>query len=226
MIKMKVRAGFGWWGVCWWVPLALVFAGCGTTSSVKEFSDSDPGTNEAMAAAAAAGTGPRLPIEAGTRIQVGDSLTVTFGDMPPPPLTPFERVVREDGTITLLHNQTFAATNKTTGELESDIHDRYVNKFYPAMTVTVTAEKNSRFYYVDGEVKHPDRFIYLSRTTVLKAIASAGGFTDFANKRKVTLTRLNGRTFTINCKKAIQVPSLDLEVFPGDRIFVKRAIFW
>jgi polysaccharide export outer membrane protein len=94
------------------------------------------------------------------------------------------------------------------------------------MTVTVTAEKNSRFYYVDGEVKHPDRFIYLSRTTVLKAIASAGGFTDFANKRKVTLTRLNGRTFTINCKKAIQVPSLDLEVFPGDRIFVKRAIFW
>src|SRR5262249_44126675 len=152
-------------------------------------------------------------------------LPTTLADLPDPLPSPMERVVREDGTITLLHNQEFSALNKTTGELEKDIHDRYVTNFYPHMTVTVTALSSTRFYYVGGEVKHADRFIYLSRVTVLKAIDSAGGFTDFAKKRSVTLTRANGRTFTINCNKAITNPKLDLEVYPGDRIWVPRTIF-
>ena len=59
---------------------------------------------------------------------------------------------------------------------------------------------------MNGEVRAPSRQIYNSRITVLKAIASAGGFTDFANKKKVRLTRVDGRTQTVNCVKALDNP--------------------
>ena len=93
------------------------------------------------------------------------------------------------------------------------------------MTVTVKPEESTRWYYVDGEVKSPNRQIYTSRITVLKAIASAGGFTDFANKKKVKLTRVDGRTQIVNCVKALDNPSLDLEVYPGDKIHVPRRLW-
>ncbi len=94
------------------------------------------------------------------------------------------------------------------------------------MTVSVTPEVNTQFYYVDGEVKRPDRQIYLSRITVLKAIASANGFTDFARKGAVVLTRVDGRKQTIDCIKAIQDSSMDLEIYPGDKIYVPRKKPW
>jgi protein involved in polysaccharide export with SLBB domain len=74
-------------------------------------------------------------------------------------------------------------------------------------------------------VKTPSRQTYISRITVLKAIASAGGFTDFANKKKVKLTRVDGRIQTVNCVKALDKPSLDPEVYPGDKIHVPRKLW-
>ncbi|MGH7968426.1 MAG: polysaccharide biosynthesis/export family protein, partial [Limisphaerales bacterium] len=90
---------------------------------------------------------------------------------------------------------------------------------------SVRQQKETQFYSVDGEVRLPARQIYISRTTVLRAIASAGGFTDFAKKTKVKLIRLDGRIFIVNCKKALVQPQLDLEVFPGDKITVPRRLF-
>ena len=65
-----------------------------------------------------------------------------------------------------------------------------------------------------------------SRITVLKAIASAGGFTDFANKKKVKLTRVDGRTVYRQLRQgAGRDPELDLEVYPGDKIYVPRKLW-
>jgi polysaccharide export outer membrane protein len=155
---------------------------------------------------------------------VGDTVTVTITDLPT--ITPvFEEKVREDGTIKLLLNEEFKAEGKTTGELETLIRDRYVPKFYHYMTVNIKPKEATLFYYLDGEVKAPARQTFIERTTVLKAIASAGGFTDFAKKKAVRLTRQDGRKFTINCVKAREDHSLDLEVYPGDKIFVPRKLF-
>jgi protein involved in polysaccharide export with SLBB domain len=93
------------------------------------------------------------------------------------------------------------------------------------MTVTVKQQEITRWYYVDGEVRTPSRQQYITRITVLKAIASASGFTDFANKKKVRLTRADGRTQIVNCVKALDNPTLDPEVYPGDRIHVPRKIW-
>jgi polysaccharide export outer membrane protein len=155
---------------------------------------------------------------------VGDSLTVTFTDTPVL-IPPFEEKIKEDGTITLTLNQTFKADGMSRGDLEKEIRACYVPKYYKYMTVSVKQVESTRWYYIDGEVKLPNRQIYNSRITVSKAIASAGGFTDFANKKKVKLTRVDGRTQIVNCPKALITPSLDPEVYPGDKIQVPRRVW-
>ena len=157
-------------------------------------------------------------------LHVGDTLTVTMADTPVV-IPPAEEKIKPDGTITLTLNQVFKADGKTRGELEKDIRARYVPDYFRQMTVTVKQQESTRWYYVDGEVRSPSRQIYNIRITVSKAIATAGGFTDFANKKKVRLTRLDGRTQTVNCLKALENPALDPEVYPGDKIHVPRRLW-
>ena len=157
-------------------------------------------------------------------LRVGDTLIVTLTDTPVS-IPPFQGPIGDDGTITLTLNQTFKAAGKSSSDLAKDIRDRYVPNYYKYMTVSVNQLDSTRWYYVDGEVRVPNRQIYNSRITVLKAIASAGGFTDFAKKTKVMVTRVDGRTQIVNCSKALKNPALDLEIYPGDKIHVPRR-FW
>jgi protein involved in polysaccharide export with SLBB domain len=155
-------------------------------------------------------------------LNIGDPITVVFSDLPMV-IPPFEERVKTDGTITLLNNQTFVAAGKSRGELEKEIRVRYVPSYYVNLTVTVKAAE--RFYFVDGEVKVPNRYAVSGETTVLKAIASAGGFTDFAKKSRVRITRSGGQTFTVDGEAAQENPSLDLPVYSGDKIYVPRRLW-
>ena len=93
------------------------------------------------------------------------------------------------------------------------------------MTVTIQLREATRFYYVAGEVRVPARQVYVGRLTVRQAIASCGDFTDFARRSKVKLTRLNGKTITVDCVQGVEDPAKDPEVHAGDRIYVPRK-FW
>jgi polysaccharide export outer membrane protein len=191
----------------------LVLAGCHSHSSKQGFPDT-PG----------AASGP--PVNDENRVfSPGEAVTVGFTDLPPPPVPAYNVKIKDDGTVTLLLNQTFTFAGKTQGAVEKEIRERYVPRYFQYMTVTINWDMQTRFYYVDGEVKAPARQTYIERTTVLKAIASAGGFTDFAKKGAVTLTRLNGHKYTINCKKARAHAELDLEVYPGDKVYVPRKLW-
>ena len=175
-----------------------------------------PAATAASVAAANSGSGPEAEV-----LRVGDSLTITFTDTPIV-IPTFDEKIREDGTITLTLNKMFTAAGKSRGDLEKEIRAAYVPSYYKYMTVSVRQQESTRWYYVNGEVRAPNRQIYNSRITVLKAIASSGGFTDFANKKKVKLTRVDGRTQIVNCAKALDNPSLDPEVYPNDTIHVPR----
>lgn len=158
-------------------------------------------------------------------IKVGEAITITLSDIPGI-VPPIEERVKEDGTITLLHNQTFQAAGKTRRQLEQEIRARYVPEFYVNMTVSVRQQENTRFYYVGGEVKQPGRQVYLGAMTVLRAVQSCGDFTEFANRRKVQLIRANGKIYSVNANRALKDPTLDLPVYPGDRIHVPRKILF
>jgi polysaccharide export outer membrane protein len=166
-----------------------------------------------------------VPPGAGNMFHVGDQVTVSFisvnGD--PNILPPHSEQVREDGTITLSLIGSVTAVGKTAGELQKEIYDRYVPKFFPGLTVTVKGEVT--FFYVDGEVRSPGRKEYPGEMTLVKAISDSGGVTDFAKKTKVRLSR-GGHSQVINLDKAIQDPSYDVPVYPGDKIYVPRRILW
>lgn len=167
-------------------------------------------------------TGPKdLPPPPGNVFHVGDLVTVAFENisetMPAHP----ERI-HEDGTITLPLIGSVVAVGKTAGDLQKEIQDRYVPKYYTALTVTVHGE--GTFFYVDGEVVQRGAKEYPGEMTIVKAISMAGGFTDFARRSKVVLTR-GGHTEIINVQKAINDPRYDVPVYPGDKIYVKRRPF-
>lgn len=157
-----------------------------------------------------------------SRLRVGELLSVTFTDVPNP-IPPYEGRIREDGKITLTMNQEFVAAGKTVAELEKEIRDRYVPKYFQNLTVTVRAPE--RFFYVDGQVRIPSRQAYLGEITLLGAIAAAGGFTDFAQPKKVRILRADGKVEMVDCKRAQRDSRFDVPIYPGDRIIVPRR-FW
>jgi protein involved in polysaccharide export with SLBB domain len=83
---------------------------------------------------------------------------------------------------------------------------------------------DQRFYSVGGEVYQKGRQLYIGKTTVLRAIASCGDFTEFANRRKVEITRADGRREIMDCKAALRDPRLDRPICPGDHINVPRSL--
>lgn len=162
-----------------------------------------------------------VPTQARDGFNVGDLVRVTLSGIAEPP-PPHEERVRDDGTITLPYIGSVVAKDKSSGELQKEIRSKYIEgKIYTeALNVTVSGQE--RWYFVGGEVRQPNRFLWAEGMTVLKAIQSAGDFTDFAKKSKVRLTRSNGQNIIVNCDKALENPALDLPVYPGDRITVPR----
>ena len=223
MMRTSFHNGLRLLGIgCGLLALGWLAAGCHTPASQAseaEVSAAAPTTAGAPADARAAE--PAAPRRlTSDLLSVGDSVTVTLMDLPEA-VSPMEVTIKEDGTITLpLLNQQVPAAGKTTGELEQAIKQCYVPGFYRRLTVQV--RPLGQYYSVTGEVKSPNRYGYGSATTVLKAIASAGGFTEYARKTRVKVVRSDRRIEIENCLKALQTPKLDLPVYPGDLINVER----
>ena len=155
-------------------------------------------------------------------LRVREKIQVLLADLPQGTIAA-DLTISEDGKITLHLDQSFVAAAKTRSRLEAEIRSRYVPNFYTKMTVTVKQEE--RFVYVGGFVKQPNRYPYTPGLTVLKAISSAGDFSEFGDKTKVTITRTGDIKETMDCKAAIENPSLDRPLFPGDRVYVPRRFF-
>jgi polysaccharide biosynthesis/export protein len=60
----------------------------------------------------------------------------------------------------------------------------------PAMLLAQKAENpQSKTFVVAGKVKHPGKFELRDGMHVMDAIIKAGGFADFFNRKKITITR-------------------------------------
>lgn len=129
-------------------------------------------------------------------------------------------VVNDDGTVALLSNQVFTATGKTYSEFEKEVRDYYAPGVFETATIRLYTT-DPPLYFVRGEVKSPGAMARRRSTTVLRGIQSAGGFTEFANKKKVQLNR-GDHKYVINCLKAQQDPRLDMPVLGADQISVPR----
>ena len=172
---------------------------------------------------------PRSPAAAGEdavsgRLRPGDGLSIRI-DAGPPQASAVQAsdvTINEDGDISLPLVGHIKAAGLTPSELAEHIQANYVPRYYVRCTATVLV--GQRFYYVGGEVRNPNRFMWSEDTTLLKAINTASGFTDFANRRKVQLVR-GKQQQEFNCEELQRNPSKDVQIRPGDTITVPRSIF-
>jgi polysaccharide export outer membrane protein len=207
--------------LCGLLAAGLFWAGCRTPAA--QHSDAGDSAAPQVTAGAAADTRaaePAAPKPNSELLSVGDYVNVTLLELPATQ-PPMDYTIKQDGTITLpLLKDPIQAAGKTTGQLEKAIWQAYVPAYYQRLTVVVKAQ--GQFYSVKGEVRSPNRYPYVGATTVLKAITSAGDFTEFARKTKVQVFRSNGQIETEDCIKALRNPKLDLPVYPRDLISVPR----
>jgi protein involved in polysaccharide export with SLBB domain len=152
------------------------------------------------------------------RLRSGDTLIIHLRTTQ---LEQIESLVDENGDVKLPLIGTVHAAGLTASELENKIQKDYIEKkIYRYLTVHVLVP--TRSYFVRGEVRGPGRFSLVGSVTVLQAIATAGGYTDFADLSDVRLTR-GDKTVRLNAKEIERSPEKDLEVEAGDVIVVKRT---
>ena len=99
--------------------------------------------------------------------------------------------VRSDGKISLPLVGEIPAAGRTPLQLELDIANRLKN-YITVPEVTVIVEQiNSKKFNIMGMVGRPGSYPLTLSTTIVDAIAAAGGFKDFAKKKGVYILRQN-----------------------------------
>jgi polysaccharide export outer membrane protein len=136
-----------------------------------------------------------------------------------------EVTVRPDGKISLPLINDVMAGGLTPEQLRQRLTEsarRFVES--PEVTVVVRQVNNNRAFIM-GQVAHPGPYVLSGPTTVLQLIAMAGGFTDFADKKHVLITRVeNGvqRAFTFNYDDVVKRQDMrqNLILKAGDTVVV------
>ena len=188
------------------VVLALLLASAWTSASSSSPSDSGPVPTEPAAAYV---------------VRPGDVLKLHVWKEPD---LSVEVLVRLDGKITVPLVGEVLAWGCGPEEVATRIREKLV-KFVEVPEVTVTvAQPNSARYFVLGQVGHAGSFPILAETTLLQALALAGGFATFAKRDKIIIIHdpsVGGQTGRIDYDELIS-GHLEQNVVlqPGDTVVV------
>jgi polysaccharide export outer membrane protein len=134
--------------------------------------------------------------------------------------------VRSDGKVSLPLVGEVQASGQTPKQLEAEISKKlagYISE--PEVTVIVQQIKSQRFNIL-GQVARPGTYPLSNPTTVLDAIALAGGFRDFAKQKSIYVLRqsADGTSSRIpfNYKDVIKGkdPRQNIRVEPRDTVYV------
>jgi polysaccharide biosynthesis/export protein len=140
--------------------------------------------------------------------------------------------VNDNGELEVPYIGLVTAQGRTCKELAYTIKGLLEREYYYHATVILAvdrvSEKSRGRIYVYGSVKGqgPQEIPPDENYTVSKAIIRAGGFGDFANKRKVKVTRKNGKEFTVDLKRVIEEGHTeeDVALVPDDQIYVPQRL--
>lgn len=140
--------------------------------------------------------------------------------------------VNDNGELEVPYVGLVQAAGKSCRELAYTVKSALEREYYYHATVIIAvdhiSEKSRGRVYVYGSVKGqgPQEIPAGETYTVSKAIIRAGGFGDFANKRKVKLTRKNGQDFVVDLKRVIEEGHIEEDVVlqPDDQIYVPQRL--
>lgn len=179
-----------------------------------------PGGDPAPVAAPTAPVSPDATSSNTYRLRPGDQVVISLKGAQNQSI---EDVVDETGMITLIYLGEFKVDGLTASDVERKVRDAYVNGGI-FKEIYVTAFIPTRRYTIGGDVKSPGPFPINGRMTLLQAIPTAGGFTEFANKKEILITR-KGVTTKANYLDIQRNPAKDIEIEPDDVVFVPRDSF-
>ncbi len=160
-------------------------------------------------------------------LRIGDTFELRIGGVPPEDMSSINSTYTIDGGggLNLPYIGKLKVDGMTSAEIQSTVERTYRDTgvfTHPSVTLVIQAQ--ARFVNVGGHVKLPQRVPYTPDMTLMSAINAAGDFDEFADQKKVRLTR--GSTVKIVNAKAIRAnPANDVQVLPGDQIQVPES-FW
>ncbi|MDR3734784.1 MAG: polysaccharide export protein [Acidobacteriaceae bacterium] len=133
-------------------------------------------------------------------------------------------LVRPDGMISLALLGDVQAAGLTPLQLADQISAKLKKYIQDPNVSVVVSQIHSKVVYLLGEVMKRGPVEITHDMTVLEAISSAGGLTDFANTKKIYILRkANGshQTIPVHYKQALKGDSaFNLVLMPGDTIVV------
>jgi polysaccharide export outer membrane protein len=154
-----------------------------------------------------------------------DVLQLTFA------LTPeFNQTVtvQPDGYITLAAVGDLHVDGQTVPEVTEAIRAAYAKTLHSPLLTVRLMDFEKPYFVAGGEVGHPGKFELRGDTTLLQAVAIAGGFTEASKHSRVWLFRRVSNewveTRQFDLKKMINSGDLveDAHLRPGDMLYVPK----
>ena len=128
---------------------------------------------------------------------------------------PKSLVVADSGELDFPYVGRVAATDKTCKQLADELKALLEKEYYYRATVIIALDAANKFLgriYVWGQVRNqgPIDLAVNENLTAGKAILRAGGFGDFANKKKVKVVRGGGAGADIAGKQSFELNMVDI----------------
>ena len=168
------------------------------------------------------------------RLAIGDRLSFRIEEDEEDPK---ELTVTDSGDLEVPYIGRYPAAGKTCKELARALKVEFEKEYYYRATVIIAVDsmtKSRGIVYLVGAVRGPGPEDIPSDEvfTVSKAVLRAGGFTDYADKRNVKVTRKGGtsgaadQTFTVNVGEILEKGKIgsDLTLEAGDLIFIPERL--
>ncbi|MGD7652947.1 MAG: polysaccharide biosynthesis/export family protein [Verrucomicrobiales bacterium] len=171
---------------------------------------------------------PPIPVEVyrsrpSTTLAPGDTINVTFSGAPELNTT---QKIQTNGKVSLPTIGDVNASGRTITGLQSSLTSLYQPHLQDP-TVVVALESAAAGVYVSGEVLNPGKVALDRPMTALEAIMESGGFSKFANPKKVYVVRNEGgknKRYVLNMDDALSgMNSSAFYVRPYDVIYVKQS---
>jgi polysaccharide export outer membrane protein len=159
--------------------------------------------------------------------RTGDTIELRIGGVPTEEISVItgSYTVDGEGFINLPHVGKVRAAGLSQASLQRAVEGSFRSQeIYTNPSITITVPTTQRFVNVSGDVRQPRRVEYTSDLTLLGAISAAGGFTDYADQRKVRVLR-GSNVQMVDVREVRSNPSLDIKLLPGDQIEVPQS-FW
>ena len=160
------------------------------------------------------------------QLRENDIIEVSF------PLTPEYNqtvTIQPDGYVSLLGGGDCLVAGQTVPEAIRSIKHAYATLLNDPMVTIAVKDFEKPYFVAGGEVGHPGKYDLRGDTTVVEAVAIAGGFTDDAKHSEVWLFRRVSNewveTQRLNVKEMLHTANLreDLHLLPGDMLYVPKS---